>query len=148
MPQVTRIADDDPRSYHRAEYLNAVASCQALSSIPATARHMQVTVDAVRGVGQARDGIVEDPPPIAQAAAAAAILARLITQAAQPRSAAGPAAPDPAPVGAAEREVSGGESSEGNGGASAPSGAVSTAASPPSSRSNVTVSPSCFSTTR
>ena len=40
------------------------------------------------------------PPLIAQAAAA--ILARLIIQAAQPRSAARPVAPDPAPAGAAD----------------------------------------------
>lgn len=47
------------------------------------------------------------PPPIAHAVAA--ILTRLIIQAAQPGSPAGPATPDPAPAGVAEREVSGGE---------------------------------------
>ncbi len=47
------------------------------------------------------------PPPIAQAAAA--ILARLIIQAAQPGSPAGPATPDPAPAGCDGAEVSGGE---------------------------------------
>ena len=47
------------------------------------------------------------PPPLAHAAAA--ILTRLIIQAAQPGSPAGPATPDRAPAGAAEREVSGGE---------------------------------------
>ncbi len=47
------------------------------------------------------------PPPIAQAAAA--ILTRLIIQAAQPGPPAGPATPAPAPAGATDREVSGGE---------------------------------------
>jgi hypothetical protein len=46
------------------------------------------------------------PSPVAQAAAA--IVARLIIQAAQPGSPAGPATPDPAPAGAVERGVSGG----------------------------------------
>ena len=47
------------------------------------------------------------PPPVGQAAAA--IVARLIIQAAQPGSPAGPAAPVPAPAGAARQGVSGGE---------------------------------------
>ena len=41
------------------------------------------------------------PPPVAQAAAQ--ILTRLIIQAAQPGSPAGPAGPDPAPAGLTER---------------------------------------------
>jgi hypothetical protein len=47
------------------------------------------------------------PSPIAQAAAA--IVARLIIQAAQPGSPAGPATPVPAPAGPAQQGVSGGE---------------------------------------
>ncbi len=47
------------------------------------------------------------PPPIAQAAAA--IVARLIIQAAPPGSPARPATLVPAPAGATEQEVSGGE---------------------------------------
>jgi hypothetical protein len=47
------------------------------------------------------------PSPVAQAAAA--IVARLIIQAAQPGSPAGPATPVPAPDGTAQQGVSGGE---------------------------------------
>ena len=47
------------------------------------------------------------PSPIAQAAAA--IVTRLIIQAAQPGSTAGPATPVPAPAGPAQQGMSGGE---------------------------------------
>jgi len=52
-------------------------------------------------------GAAQLPPPIAHAAAS--IVARLIIQAAQPGSPAGPATPVPAPGRPAQQGVSGGE---------------------------------------
>jgi hypothetical protein len=67
------------------------------------------TTESAAGPGSGATIAAGQPAALAVAQAAAAIVARLIIQAAQPGSPACPATPVPAPAGAAQQGVSGGE---------------------------------------